>query len=533
MFRIPSKSGSGGAAAINDWVRPVDWMPLPDITAEPNTITALVFVGPVENRLEFTIGGGDISIDWGDGVIEPFGDGTVKDNLAVHTYDYNTIADNGYNGVPGFKQVAVKITSSPGFDILSFVYDQNRNIYTGDCSELVEMIYHTPELTNFTHDSSYRLEAVKLLSSHKLIDLVWSFTNCHSLQYVDLIDTSYIADFHQTFAFCKNLKQHNINGVSTESGTSFDGTFRATPITAIPEWFILNPGSVDDPALRPRVTNTFKDCALLKSIDGPDWSLVGNGYYTFSGCNSLQGEIELYLPHADQLDGLFQETGISKLTLDVPKGYSFSYLTTGCTYLTELIISSWSPTDVVTGHYMIQDCRSLKVFSFDFFNAWRSYSLDGVVYGTPNFFFRAVRDLRYSGVIPDVFTSARNMFDGCHMSLVPLVETGHITDFYGMFYNARNTVEIPAYDLSNGTSLVNMFNYAISVTRIYAYGFNADFSVNYTLLDAAGLEILFNNLADRTALTTKSVTITGVPGVAALTQAQRDIALNKNWTIVE
>jgi hypothetical protein len=39
---------------------------------------------------------------------------------------------------------------------------------------------------------------------------------------------------------------------------------------------------------------------------------------------------------------------------------------------------------------------------------------------------------------------------------------------------------------------------------------------------------IFNNLA---TVTGKTITISGTPGAAALTQAERDIALNKGWTI--
>jgi hypothetical protein len=50
-------------------------------------------------------------------------------------------------------------------------------------------------------------------------------------------------------------------------------------------------------------------------------------------------------------------------------------------------------------------------------------------------------------------------------------------------------------------------------------------------LSQAELVNIFNNLVDRSATTAANINITGNWGASALTTAERDIALDKNWTI--
>ena len=46
------------------------------------------------------------------------------------------------------------------------------------------------------------------------------------------------------------------------------------------------------------------------------------------------------------------------------------------------------------------------------------------------------------------------------------------------------------------------------------------------------LEEVFTNLVDRSGTTSATITISASLGAPLLSQAQRDIALNKNWTII-
>lgn len=57
-------------------------------------------------------------------------------------------------------------------------------------------------------------------------------------------------------------------------------------------------------------------------------------------------------------------------------------------------------------------------------------------------------------------------------------------------------------------------------------------NLSYTNLDAAALEIVFLDLYDRTGLEAGEVNLTRALGTAALTQTQRDIALNKNYNLI-
>lgn len=56
--------------------------------------------------------------------------------------------------------------------------------------------------------------------------------------------------------------------------------------------------------------------------------------------------------------------------------------------------------------------------------------------------------------------------------------------------------------------------------------------ISNSSLTADALALLFSDLTDRTATTAGTITITGVFGADGLTPVQREIATNKNWTIV-
>lgn len=102
-----------------------------------------------------------------------------------------------------------------------------------------------------------------------------------------------------------------------------------------------------------------------------------------------------------------------------------------------------------------------------------------------------------------------------------------------MFYSCFSIEKIEFSDASSITSANSMFTFCNNLSSLKIPGMGVSFDVSNTNLDAPAIEIVFNDLKDLTGSTSQSISIVGTPGVANLSQSQKDIALNKNWTLIE
>ena len=93
------------------WIRPADWLELPEISGGPQRFVGLCRINPTGNFLAFSCGtnsGGAYSIDWGDGgAIENVNNAVT----AYHEYDYNSISNSGEANL-GYRQVLVSVVPS-------------------------------------------------------------------------------------------------------------------------------------------------------------------------------------------------------------------------------------------------------------------------------------------------------------------------------------------------------------------------------------------------------------------------------------
>jgi surface protein len=157
-------------------------------------------------------------------------------------------------------------------------------------------------------------------------------------------------------------------------------------------------------------------------------------------------------------------------------------------------------------------------------------------------------------------TSMNSMFNGCsRLKSLPLFDTSNVTDMY-RFARIANIEQFPLLDTSKVQNMAEMFNNCFmlnsipplstqSITTTSGTDFGAlftqdsqslnrcqmSFSRNVSLirnqLSRDALVEIFTNLVDRSATTSANINITGNWGATALSTEDRDIALNKNWTI--
>lgn len=141
--------------------------------------------------------------------------------------------------------------------------------------------------------------------------------------------------------------------------------------------------------------------------------------------------------------------------------------------------------------------------------------------------------------IPELNTSQASifnaMFNGCEsLVTIPKLDTSHATGMFQMFYNCQSLIIVPELDTSQVTNMDNIFTSCFSLAK---------FTLNPLVTDWAGYNIklngcslghqalvdLFNSLP--TITSSKALTLTGNPGVLELTDTEKAIATNKNWTL--
>ena len=126
-----------------------------------------------------------------------------------------------------------------------------------------------------------------------------------------------------------------------------------------------------------------------------------------------------------------------------------------------------------------------------------------------------------------------HIFYGCRsLTSVPLFNTSKVSHLTGAFYNCSSLKVIPAWDVRHCTHLQNIFSKCTSLEEIHATGWSVDFDISASskFTRAALIEIL-NNLIPLEEEISHWIRINS-NSLALLTEADKEIATNKNWTII-
>jgi hypothetical protein len=128
-------------------------------------------------------------------------------------------------------------------------------------------------------------------------------------------------------------------------------------------------------------------------------------------------------------------------------------------------------------------------------------------------------------------TSAQLLTRNCNKYSKLYFDAQNIQNINQLCYVAYSVQEVELTDASNVTSTSLSFTNAYSLQKLRLPGIKVSFDLTNTAMDAPNMVILFNDLADLTGLTSQNINITNTPASSNLTSGERDIALNKNWTI--
>lgn len=119
------------------------------------------------------------------------------------------------------------------------------------------------------------------------------------------------------------------------------------------------------------------------------------------------------------------------------------------------------------------------------------------------------------------------------LTVVPSFDYSKGTNFSGMFNWDDCIVEIGEMNISNATNVSSMFNYCFGLERISFVPECIKISISFAqsnLLNDASIQSIIDGLADLTGKTAQTLTLHATVG-GKLTQAQKDAASAKNWTL--
>lgn len=589
----------------NTYRRPIDWLPLPDISDTEEKFVGLCAVFENKPSIVSINMSCPVDIDWGDGTtsLECYpGSGKM-----MHTYDYNSLPDSSICS-RGYKQAIVTIKPSAdagmGFSCLFLQYAASSlggkkpvqywlDIKISSPSLCYMSISdNTPEklplLEQFsiisdnqigtlgnTFEYLYGLKCIPLLVCNNVSNFSNAFYYCLNLVYANITKADNCSNFGQMFSCCSALKKvdgitfQNKNGQGVYANMAFSSCYNLEYIPEIKfdngsccELFMYGCASLKALPPNTEIINTygknmFQGCTSLKTIDG--LKITGGNYtYMFEDCSALEEIHNLTLSAQSSLylENLFfncYNLKSADIKIINPEDGALNLCTNGmfnnCTslkYVSDLDTSSCNRFDKMFYYCkslekapqmdtsngtiftdMFNNCVSLKeVPQYDFEKAeW----FDGV--------FSCCSSIREFGDINiPIATTIERAFTWCGMSKLNLTTSTSLTNASGAFGGcfALEEVDTPidATYITEKNNFYDAFENSKLIRNCPFTNIRTSLDLTGCSLESSALITMFNNLGTPYSSSYATITITGNPGVSALTSADKAIATNKGWTLV-
>jgi len=294
------------------------------------------------------------------------------------------------------------------------------------------------------------------------------------LEHIEILNIGNLTSFSGAFQNNRNLIKVTISA-DTSNLTNLSSAFReCSRLLVLPE---MDTSNVTD------MGAIARNCSSLIEVPDYDTSSVTNFLSAFTDCRALVKTPVFDLSSCIILSGLF----------------------TDCHVLEKVeLINSTSSLTSVSGAFA--RCNSLQEVSHFNTASVQSFS---------------------------------DTFNGClSLKNVPNFDLSSATNINFMFVNAIALRNIPNFNTANQLTFPTGTNSFANSTNIVwiDMNFRNTVSINSCALNREALVHIFNNLFDRTSLTTANINISGNPGAISeanggLTVAERAIATSKNWTI--
>ena len=519
-------TGGGGSETADTWVRPTEWLALPDNVDGVQKVSILNAVFDTDSELVAFICQGAYTVDWGDGVVEDY----ASDVKAQHKYDYSNVNLNSATVSKfGYKQCIITITPQAGNN-LTFLYFNIFHSTIGSnfnydlASGFLDMRINSISCTTLSIglSSSYvkhtRLEQCLIgeLADTTLNEL---FYDCYALQSVSIKDTSNVTSFNSM----------HYNNYSLQKMPTY--IFRSAGVTcqgmygncyALRETYPINISITYDGVNA--ITGMFNGCKSLKYVD-----LTINATINYSISNLFLGNLSLSTI-------LLTQTGIGKVTsitnafsytkikespmLDLSICTSFTNTFQFCDRLTDLYAYNYSSATTLAN--MLDGCYSLK--SVPNFNITASCTNLSSLCNNCWSLEKAPTFSNSSGV-----TNITSVLVNCKsLTTIPSYAFGNISGSgFNTFVSGMDSLQImPSITIgSSYTTNSGVLQNSYSLKRMLM-PLRFTFSVANAKMSATALNEMYSILP---TVTGQTVTVTGNYGVSG---DDPTIATSRGWTVV-
>lgn len=454
----------------SNWTRPTDWLALNAPTDNTEQFTGLLAITNDDSNYVTLLATstGNYTVDWGDGSVTTHASSTS----AEHKYEYSAISESTLCS-RGYKQVVVKLT---GTNITQFLTNRPHSAISTATGVLYTWLEYHINLPNCTYmvfnNSSYTNGAFQTWVEKVTINKASSAMSGYNLMFNNFY----------------SLQEATFN-YSTTGATNTSQMFN--------ECYSLNSVSLFNTSNVVTANNMFNNCYSLTTIPSFNFASVGNGSSMFNGCFLLATVPDLNFTNATNLNSLFYNcySLVTAPTLTTTKVTNTGSMFYGCVSLDTVPL--FNTSTVTTATQMFMTCNLLT--SVPAFNM-------------------------------SLVTNFSNMFDSCYnLRSVGLIDTQGVTNWTSAFNNCYSLDELPALNLTAGTTFTSMFNGDGGISKAPFLNIRNTFTFANMMLSKTAIVNIFNGLAS--GVTSKTITVSGNPGYASLTSADRLIATGKGWTI--
>lgn len=535
------------------WIRPSDWISMPDPTGSEKWygILAIYQDSPNYISLKFV---GAYHVDWGDGNSQDVASNTQVD----HAYNWSDIS-SGTLCSRGYRQALVTVTPQAGQHITQVNMVMRHGSappFANHPALWLDVSMAGTNISSLTLGNSSNsglvrfplLERVQIRGATALTgysnifgslpalqnvndDLDWTgvssassmFINCFSLKVAPVCDMSAgsVTDCTSMFYSCYNLvRVPYINAPNATTLTTMfqycgslkDIVLKAPAATTITQMFSTCYSLVDasNVSVWAAVTanNVFESCyslQILPTIAGVTrFSAATNLSYMFNGAFSLKkvslagGGASCSFSHV--FDGC---PSLAQAAIELPTSGTSTliYAFNNDVALTTVDITS-AGAGISSMQHTFDSCQRLESVR----------SLSSVAACTD--FQSTFQSCWALKTAPAMTTTAATlmgaMFSNCHsLRNAPTLDLNGVTSANNMFSNCHAIVTIPAYDLSTVTNMSQMTSNMTGISRVLATGMTTTHAWQNMTLSVTALNEIYANLGISAGQT---ITVTGSTG---------------------
>ena len=199
--------------------------------------------------------------------------------------------------------------------------------------------YKCEKLTN--------IQSIKNLNTSEVTDMSYMFSNCLSLESLDLssFNTAKVTNMKSMFSYCSKLTSLNLSNFNTAKVTNME--------------------------------RMFQNCSKLESLDLSSFNTaeVTTMFWMFYECSSLKYltlSSNFNTPKVTNMGGMFNScsslTSIDLSSFNTAKVTNMDYMFHHCSQLTSLDLSNFNTAEVTSMSNMVSSCSSLTSLDLSNFN---------------------------------------------------------------------------------------------------------------------------------------------------------------------